>query len=107
MRRREDGREPRRLTEEFPGGRGRYFPNEPALGAVANWNWCLWMARGRWVMVLHEDDALYPWYLDLVRPRLREGLAAVCTADGRDDVLTSARPRARGRRRCRISRAIS
>ena len=30
-------------------------------------------------MVLHEDDALYPWYLDLVRPRLREGLAAVCT----------------------------
>jgi glycosyltransferase involved in cell wall biosynthesis len=71
--------EARRLTEEFPGGRGRYFPNDPPLGAVANWNRCLRVARGRWVMVLHEDDTLYPWYLDLARPRLREGLAAVCT----------------------------
>ena len=37
------------------------------------------MARGRWVTILHEDDELFPWYLNLVRPRLREGLAAVCT----------------------------
>src|SRR5581483_5388464 len=52
---------------------------ERRLGAVANWNRCLEQARGRWVTVLHEDDALYPWYLSLVAPRLREGLAAVCT----------------------------
>lgn len=54
-----------------------YFPNTPALGAVGNWNRCLRAARGRWVMVLHEDDALYPWYLDAVRPHLRDGVAAV------------------------------
>jgi len=77
----DDGRmeENRRLTEQFAGGRGRYLPNETTLGAVANWNRCLHAARGRWVTILHEDDTLYPWYLDLVRPRLRDGLAAVCT----------------------------
>jgi glycosyltransferase involved in cell wall biosynthesis len=90
----DDGRtgEARRLTEDFPGGRGRYFPNEPALGAVANWNRCLRMARGRWVMVLHEDDALYPWYLDLVRPRLRAGLAAVCTQTVQGATMPSLAP---------------
>jgi glycosyltransferase involved in cell wall biosynthesis len=56
-----------------------FFPNTPALGAVGNWNRCLCAARGRWVMVLHEDDALYPWYLDAVRPHLRDGVAAVAT----------------------------
>jgi hypothetical protein len=30
-------------------------------------------------MVLHEDDALYPWYLETVLPRLRDAIAAVCT----------------------------
>ena len=30
-------------------------------------------------MILHEDDTLYPWYLDTVVPRLRAGLSAVCT----------------------------
>jgi glycosyltransferase involved in cell wall biosynthesis len=77
----DDGRreENRRLVEQFAGGRGRYLPNETALGAVGNWNRCLRTARGRWITVLHEDDTLYPWYLDLVRPRLREGVAAVCT----------------------------
>jgi len=71
--------ENRRLTEQFAGGRGRYLPNPAPLGAVGNWNRCLRAARGHWVTVLHEDDTLYPWYLELVRPRLREGLAAVCT----------------------------
>jgi glycosyltransferase involved in cell wall biosynthesis len=77
----DDGRreENRLLTAQFAGVRGRYLPNETPLGAVGNWNRCLRAARGRWVMVLHEDDSLYPWYLDLVRPRLRDGLAAVCT----------------------------
>lgn len=55
----------------------RYFANEPALGAVGNWNRCLREARGEWVTVLHEDDLLYPNYLELVQPRLREPIAAV------------------------------
>jgi len=76
----DDGcREETRLAAGHFPGPCRYLPNRPALGAVANWNRCLREAAGRWVMVLHEDDALYPWYLASVLPRLRDGLAAVCT----------------------------
>jgi glycosyltransferase involved in cell wall biosynthesis len=80
------------------GGTARYLRNPTPLGAVGNWNRCLREARGDWVMVLHEDDALYPWYLALVRPRLREGLAAVCTrtAQGSSPPAVAA-PRSRPR----------
>jgi len=74
-----DLEETRRLAADFPGGRCLYIANRPPLGAIGNWNRCLGAARGRWVTILHEDDALFPWYLGAVLPRLREGLAAVCT----------------------------
>ena len=41
------------------------------------------MARGKWVMVLHEDDALYPWYLECVLPHLCSGCVAVCMMTSR------------------------
>jgi glycosyltransferase involved in cell wall biosynthesis len=63
----------------FPAGRFFYHRNPARLGAVGNWNECLRRARGRWVMILHEDDTLYPWYLATVQPHLRDGLAAICT----------------------------
>ncbi|MBI5380302.1 MAG: glycosyltransferase family 2 protein [Opitutae bacterium] len=69
----------RDVVAQFPAERFRYLPNRPALGPVGNWNRCLREARGEWVMVLHDDDTLYPWYLATVRPRLRSDLAAVCT----------------------------
>ena len=47
--------------------------NAVTLGAVANWNKCLGVARGEFVMVLHEDDAPYPRYLETVLPLLGEG----------------------------------
>ena len=68
----------RQAAERFPEGRCRYLPNNPALGPIGNWNKCLETARGRWVTVLHEDDALYPWYLASLLPHLRDGLAAIC-----------------------------
>lgn len=71
--------ETRRTVEAFSARPISFHLNSPPLGAVANWNGCLRLARGRWVMVLHEDDMLYPWYLRLIVPRLRDGLAAVCT----------------------------
>src|SRR5580700_224101 len=49
-----------------------YLANDRKLGAVGNWNRCLSLARGEFVMVLHEDDALYPWYLESVLPRMRD-----------------------------------
>jgi glycosyltransferase involved in cell wall biosynthesis len=63
----------------FPADKFFYRRNTPTLGPVRNWNECLRRARGTWVMVLHEDDTLYPWYLAAVLPHLGKNLAAVCT----------------------------
>jgi glycosyltransferase involved in cell wall biosynthesis len=62
----------------FPADRFFYHRNVTPLGPVRNWNECLRRARGRWVMILHEDDTLYPWYLTTTLPRLSTELAAVC-----------------------------
>lgn len=89
----DDGRmhETREVVERFPADVFSYSPNPVTLGAVANWNRCLWAARGQWVMVLHEDDALYPWYFECVLPYLRPGSAAVCMKTSRGPVRPTAR----------------
>jgi glycosyltransferase involved in cell wall biosynthesis len=66
------------VVARFPAERYSYFLNPTPLGPVRNWNETLRRARGRWVMILHEDDTLYPWYLATVLPRLTTELAAVC-----------------------------
>ena len=58
----------------FPADRFFYRRNAAPIGPVRNWNECLRGARGRWVMILHEDDTLYPWYLaTTLIPRLSSG----------------------------------
>jgi glycosyltransferase involved in cell wall biosynthesis len=71
--------ETRAVVERFSHRGFKYLPNEKRLGAVENWNECLRAATGEWVMILHEDDTLYPWYLDSVLPRLWCRAVAVCT----------------------------
>lgn len=68
-----------RVVKEFPADRFCFYLNQPALGGVGNWNRCLQHARGQWVMILHEDDMLYPWYLNTVVSRLVAGVSGVCT----------------------------
>jgi glycosyltransferase involved in cell wall biosynthesis len=63
-----------------------YVANSETIGAVANWNKCLALARGEFVMVLHEDDALYPWCLESILPQLRGDVAAVCMKTSRGAV---------------------
>ena len=63
-----------------------YVANGETIGAVANWNKCLALARGEFVMVLHEDDALYPWCLESLLPQLRGDVAAVCMKTSRGAV---------------------
>jgi glycosyltransferase involved in cell wall biosynthesis len=84
--------ENRAVVERFDRGSHAYVPNPAPLGAVGNWNRCLELARGRWVMVLHEDDALYPWYLESVLSHLRGDTVAVCTLTSRGPVAPAARP---------------
>ena len=40
--------------------RSAYVRNRPSKGMAANWNACIGLARGRHVLVLHDDDFLYP-----------------------------------------------
>jgi glycosyltransferase involved in cell wall biosynthesis len=63
----------------FPAANFFYHRNSPSLGPVRNWNEVIHRARGTWVMVLHEDDTLYPWYLASLVPHIHEDLAAICT----------------------------
>ena len=81
----DDGEMPetRAVVERFREHGFEYMPNPMTLGAVGNWNECLRLARGDWVMVLHEDDTLYPWYLESVLPRLWDGAVAVCMQTSR------------------------
>ena len=78
--------ENRAVVERFPADTFHYSANPYPLGAVGNWNRCLRLARGEWVMVLHEDDTLYPWYLESVLPHLRNDAVAVCTKTSRGRV---------------------
>lgn len=44
-----------------PGSdRHRYVLNRPGLGLVGNHNRCVQLARGEWVLILHDDDYLLP-----------------------------------------------
>jgi glycosyltransferase involved in cell wall biosynthesis len=89
--------ETRAVVERYWERGFRYLPNPRRLGPVGNWNQCLKMARGDWVMVLHEDDTLYPWYLDCVLPRLWKGAVAVCTRTTNGTVPPDLRrPRVKG-----------
>jgi len=82
--------ETRNVVRKFPKETFKYSRNPEPLGAVRSWNRCLKAARGEWVMVLHEDDALYPWYLECVLPHLKAGTAAVCTKTTRGAAIPAA-----------------
>ena len=69
--------ETRHVVENSRLPRIRLHVNPQPLGAVGNWNRCLELSTGTWVMILHEDDTLYPWYFSTVVPRLRSGVSAV------------------------------
>lgn len=55
------------VIADFKDGRIRYYENKVNVGAVHlvdNWNTCLKLAKGTYVMVMGDDDELHPRYLD-------------------------------------------
>lgn len=68
-------------VQDHGGGRVRYVRNSPPLGAPANWNAALALAKGDIVTLLHQDD----WYLsdhalDTIRKTMEESGADVLAA---------------------------
>src|SRR5690606_21797579 len=55
------------IVRSFTDRRIRYYANEHNVGAVRltdNWNRCLALAKGEFVVVMGDDDRLAPDYLD-------------------------------------------
>lgn len=46
----------------------RYYRNEQNIGMTGNWNRCIELAAGKWVVLLHDDDVILENYLKSVLP---------------------------------------
>jgi glycosyltransferase involved in cell wall biosynthesis len=55
------------IVHSFSDARIRYYENDINTGAlrlVHNWNKCLWLAGGEYIMIMGDDDLLEPDYLE-------------------------------------------
>lgn len=94
--------------------RSAYVRNVPSKGMAANWNACVRWSAGRYVLVLHDDDFLYPGAVSLMAAECRRcdwdvGLFDVDVVDEHDRRI---RPRHRHGRRylpppAAVSRVLS
>ena len=50
----------------------RYFKNSENIGLFGNWNRCFELARGKWVVLLHDDDFVHLNFLSQIAPILKE-----------------------------------
>lgn len=48
-----------------------YYKNKENLGPIGNWNRLYEVARGKYVVILHDDDMLFPYYLEVMFSLLR------------------------------------
>jgi glycosyltransferase involved in cell wall biosynthesis len=53
----------------------RYFRNNPPVDAVANFNRCIELAAGRWILILHDDDYLLSGGLKAILRAVSEAAA--------------------------------
>ena len=58
--------------------RFRFVRNATDVGMVANWNRCVEVSRGRWIVIVHSDDQLVPNAINAIRSAInafrREGM---------------------------------
>jgi GT2 family glycosyltransferase len=62
--------DPEAVLAELAGGRVAFHRNPRNLGPTATFNVCIERARGRWVHILHGDDAVLPGFYDECRRAL-------------------------------------
>jgi glycosyltransferase involved in cell wall biosynthesis len=47
-------------------GQWQYVHNQPSLGMAANWNHARYLAKGNYILILHDDDFLLPGAVGLI-----------------------------------------
>jgi len=62
--------DPEEVVARIGAGRVRFSRNEKNLGATATFNRCLTLSRGRFVHILHGDDAVLPGFYSKVESTL-------------------------------------
>lgn len=63
--------ETRDLLEKLQDDRISYFVNEQNIGLCGNWNRCVDLARGEYIVMLHDDDLLSPYCLRSLREAIQ------------------------------------
>lgn len=79
-----------------------YYKNAENLGMAGNWNRLFQLAQTEWVVMLHDDDVLYPYYLsvcddivnandkiDILKPREDNKYNPTCHKGGKLEKLIS------------------
>lgn len=51
------------IVKSFNDERIKYHKNEQNIGMLKNWNRCIKLAKGKYLLVLGDDDKLYPPFL--------------------------------------------
>lgn len=63
----ERGCETEKLMMSYNDPKISYYKNAENLGMVGNWNRLFILAKGKYVVMLHDDDMLLPFYLQKVQ----------------------------------------
>lgn len=77
----------------------KYYVNPRNLGMFGNWNRGIALAQGQWITLLHDDDWLYPDFLNTANVFLRSDydVLACASAIGEDDYPLAPLPPASSR----------
>lgn len=62
----ERGDETEILMSTYDNTRLSYYKNHENLGIVGNWNQLYHLAKGEWIVMLHDDDMLAPFFLHYI-----------------------------------------
>lgn len=64
--------ETEKLINSYNDNRIRYYKNNENIGMIGNWNRLYTLARGEWVVMIHDDDLLCVNYLEDAVKYMRE-----------------------------------
>lgn len=67
-----DTGETRELLEKISDTRVAYYVNEENIGLCGNWNRSIDLAKGKYIVMLHDDDLISPWCLQSLRQAIQE-----------------------------------